>query len=220
MGLRTQFRTPQIAAGKLRHRINIVVASPTQDSAGGVSTTTIVYANVWAAVESITPGNDQLAAGEFTSVTPIVVTMRWIGPAPSWRATTDYLGNALVVDANLNLQIALASGGLSGAVAPNPWNPDINGHTTDGDPSTGVTWNNLGPLTNTKSGVHAGMLVHWNGHILQIKSCSNPDGRNKILLLICTEINDSNQQSSSQGGTGAGYLNTCTPVNAIDDGTF
>jgi head-tail adaptor len=174
---------------------------------------------VWAAVENLTPGNDQLAAGEFISVTPTVVTIRYIGIAPSWTPITDYLGRALVVDANLNLQQAQSSGGLSGATAP-AWNPETNGYTAgDGDPSTGVTWKNLGPAS-TRTGVRAGMLVTWNSKIFQIKSVNNPDNRSKMLILICTEINDSMQQSSTTGGTGSGYQNINLPPGGIDGGQF
>jgi SPP1 family predicted phage head-tail adaptor len=43
--------------------------------------------------------------------------------------------------------------------------------------------------------VLAGMQVWFKGRQLQIQAVQNPDGRNKMLLLQCVEINDSQQQN-------------------------
>ena len=48
------WKSGQLQAGKLRHRIDIVKVSPVQDSTGGVNFSVgIVYANVWASVETL-----------------------------------------------------------------------------------------------------------------------------------------------------------------------
>ena|SRR6266567_9224716 len=44
-------------------------------------------------------------------------------------------------------------------------------------------------------GVTSAMQVHWQGRQFQIESVANPDGRSKLLILLCVEINDSAQQS-------------------------
>jgi SPP1 family predicted phage head-tail adaptor len=46
-----------------------------------------------------------------------------------------------------------------------------------------------------RCGVVAGMQVWFKGRQLQIQAVQNPDGRNKMLLLQCIEINDSQQQN-------------------------
>jgi SPP1 family predicted phage head-tail adaptor len=46
-----------------------------------------------------------------------------------------------------------------------------------------------------RCGVVAGMQVLFKGRQLQIQAVQNPDGRNKMLLLQCIEINDSQQQN-------------------------
>lgn len=192
-----QRRVPTLFAGKLRQRIDIVTVSSVQDSTGGFDLNAdIVYANVWASVEPLggTSG-DKEGAGSIISSSTYQIVIRYIGAAPSWRPTYNYLGKTLVVDSNKNLQQAQSSGGLSGATAP-VWNQTAGGFTTDGDPSTGVTWKNLGPAP-TRTGVQAKQQVWFGGRQFQITSVANPVEFNKMLVLICVEINDSVQQTAS-----------------------
>jgi hypothetical protein len=72
-------------------------------------------------------------------------------------------------------------------------------YTEDGDPSTGVTWLNLGPAP-PYTGVTAAMQVWFQGRQFQITSVQNVDERNKMLFLQCVEINDSRQQITNQPG--------------------
>ena len=212
-GRTLQKPTPTLFAGRFRHRVSLVVTNPTQDTTGGVDlNTTVLYATVWGTVEALL-GDEQFATQEQVSKTTHQVTIRYIGAAPSWHATLNYLDGAFVVDANGNLQNCTV-GGLSGATAPT-WNASLYGYTTDGDPSTGVTWRNLGPAP-VRTGVSAAMQIVWQGRKFQITSVLNPDGRNKVLVLMCVEINDSNQQSPIVGGvTGPGGIGT-----VLDGGVF
>jgi head-tail adaptor len=152
----------------------------------------VLYANVWASVEALS-GTDKFAAHEFVSEVSHQVVIRYIRAAPSWLASTQYLAGALVVDTNGYLQQAQSGGGLSGATTPS-WSQLLGGLTEDGDPSTGITWKNLGPAP-TRSGITAQMQVWLNGRQFQIQAVQNPDERNKMLLLQCIEINDSQQQN-------------------------
>jgi head-tail adaptor len=196
-GIQVSRRSPTLNVGRLRKRISIVRVASLQDSMGGEDVNVnVLYANVWASVEALT-GSEKFAAHEFVSEVSHQVVIRYIGAAPSWLATTIYLGNALVKDSNGNLQQAQSSGGLSGAEAPT-WNPTQGGTTFDGDPSTGITWLNTGPAP-ARSGVNASMQVWLNGRQFQIQAVQNPDERNKMLLLQCVEINDSNQQNPTDG---------------------
>lgn len=43
-------------------------------------------------------------------------------------------------------------------------------------------------------GISSALQVQFAGRRFQIESVLNPDERNKILILLCIEINDSNQQ--------------------------
>ncbi len=199
-GIQVSRRSPTLNTGRLRNRISIVRVSPQQDSTGGTNLSVdVLYASVWASVEALS-GIDKFAAHEFVSEVSHQVVIRYIGAAPSWLADTDYLGNALVKDSNGNLQQAQGSG-LSGATAP-VWNQVQGGFTQDGDPSIGITWKNVGPAP-TRTGITAKMQVWLNGRQFQIETVQNPDERNKMLILLCTEINDSLQQSL-QGGTVVG----------------
>lgn len=182
-------------AGRLRHVIAIVQPLAMQDSAGGFNTANaIVYAEVWASIEALT-GTEKFAAHEFISQVTHQVVIRYIGPAPSWQPLFNYQQNALILDTNGNLQQA-QSAGLSGSAAP-VWNTTLGGYTNDGNPSTGLTWLNLGaPLPRT--GIVAGMLVWFQGRVFQIEGVLNPDERNKVLVLTCIEINDSRQQITQQ----------------------
>jgi head-tail adaptor len=196
-GIQVSRRSPTLNVGRLRNRISIVRVSPVQDSMGGTNLSVdILYANAWASVEALS-GQDKFAAHEFVSEVSHQVVIRYIAAAPSWLANTQYLAGALVVDSNGDLEQAQTGGGLSGASAPD-WSTLLGGFTEDGDPSTGITWKNIGPAP-TRTGVLAKMQVWLNGRQFQIESVQNPDERNKMLILLCTEINDS-QQQQLQGG--------------------
>lgn len=192
-----QKRTPKIFAGRLRHKIDIVKVSSIQDSTGGQSLLAcVVYTNVWASIEALT-GTEKFAAHEFISQVSHQCVIRWIGPAPSWLANNNYTTNFLVVDSNRNLQQAQAPG-LSGPVAP-VWNKTPGGFTTDGDPSTGLTWKNVG-AAGQRTGVNAGMQIWFEGRTFQVEAVLNADERNKSLIMLCIEINDSLQQNTNQPG--------------------
>lgn len=211
-GITVQKRTATLFAGRLRHRISLVTTSPVQDSTGGTDLNeTLLWATVWASVEAL-QGDETFVAQEQTSKVTHQIVIRYIGAAPSWQPAANYLSNATVVDSNGNLQIAIG-GGTSGAVAPT-WNTGLYGFTSDGDPSTGVTWKNLGPAP-ARSGVNAAMQVVWQGRKFQITAVMNPDGRKKFLVLMVVEINDSNQQSPIVGGVAGGGIGTI-----LDGGTF
>lgn len=186
--------SPTLCAGRLRHLIDIVQPGATQDSAGGiVPSSAIVYDNVWASIEALN-GSEKFAASEFVSEVSHQIVIRYIGPAPSWQAITDYTQGFVTLDSNDNLQQA-QSAGLSGADEPT-WNQTVGGSTADGDPSTGLTWQNLGaPLDRT--GITSAMLVWFQHRVFQIVAVLNPDERNKMLILQCVEINDSRQQDTS-----------------------
>lgn len=195
-----QRRTPTLAAGKLRHRIQIVVPSSTQDSTGGFSlSANTLFATVWASVEALSGVEQNAADQQVTTVTHQIV-IRYIGAAPSWYANTSYLNGALLVDSNGNLQQAQGAG-TSGAAVPT-WSTTLYGFTSDGDPSTGVTWKNLGAAVKG-TGVTAAMQIVFRSRTFQIMDVLNPDERTKLLVLQCAEINDSRQQSVV-GGVGGG----------------
>jgi head-tail adaptor len=197
-GTIVQKRSPVLFVGRLRHRIDIVQLSPTQDSTGGQNVSAdVVYANVWASIEALT-GTEKFAAHEFISQVSHQVVIRYIGAAPSWQADNNYIGAALCKDSNGNLQQAQGSGGLSGATVP-VWNVTIGGTTADGSGSTAFTWKNLGAAPN-RTGVTSGQQVWFQGRQFQIESVLNPDERTKMLILLCIEINDSLQQNTSQPG--------------------
>jgi head-tail adaptor len=207
-----QPRTATLFAGRLRHRINIVTTSPVQDSTGGTDlNNTLLYATVWASVEAL-QGDETFAGQEQVSKVTHQIVIRYIGAAPSWQPISNYLANTAVIDSNGNLQIAVGAG-TSGSVAPT-WNTALYGYTSDGDPSTGVTWKNLGPAP-TRSGVNAAMQVVWQGRKFQISAVLNPDGRKKFLALMCVEIGDSSNQSPVVGGIAGGGIGTI-----LDGGNF
>jgi head-tail adaptor len=192
-----QKRTPFMFAGRLRHKIDIVNISKTQDSTGGQNQNVdVIYANVWASIEALS-GTEKFAAHEFVSQASHQVVIRYIGAAPAWVADNDYASGTLVKDNNGNLQQAQA-GGLSGPCAP-VWNQTIGGVTEDGDPSTGLRWKNLGPAP-VRTGVNSGMQIWFQGRQFQVEAVLNPDERTKMLILLCVEINDSSQQKTNQPG--------------------
>lgn len=187
-----QGNTPILQAGKFRHRISIVNTLQTQDSTGGFNLqTTVLFAAVWASVEAIS-GSEKLAAQSFTSQVTHKIIIRYIGAAPSWIPSFNYLGSTLIKDSNGNLQQSLG-GGLSGVDKPT-WNQNVGQQTQDGDPSTGVTWVNLRKAP-TRAGVTANMQVIFNGRLFQIEDVLNVDERSKFLILNCIETNDSLQLS-------------------------
>lgn len=187
------WRTARLQAGKLRHRIDLVVVNPVQDSTGGTDLNSdIVYANVWALVEPLA-GSETLAAQSQMTASTFQVVLRYIGAAPSWQPNYNYVGGALVKDSNGYLQQAQSGGGTSGAAAPT-WGTHMGDLTQDGNLSTGVVWKNLGPAP-PNTGVKSSMQVWFNNRQFQITSVQNPDERNKMLCLTCVEINDSQQQS-------------------------
>jgi head-tail adaptor len=193
-----QKRTPTLFAGRLRHKIDLVKVSNVQDSTGGFNLSIdVVYANVWASIEALS-GMEKFAAHEFISQVSHQVVIRYIGAAPSWLPNFDYPANGLVKDTNGNLQKALGMGGHSGAVAP-VWAMSTGATTQDCDPSTGVTWKNLGPAP-LFTGVTGALQVWFQGRQFQIEAVLNTDERNKSLILLCVEINDSKQQITNQPG--------------------
>lgn len=193
----TNWKSGRLQTGKLRHRIDIVQVSPVQDSTGGINLSVdIVYANVWASVEALS-GSETLVMESQASLVTHQVLIRYIGAAPSWQADYDYVVGALVLDSNGNLQQA-QSEGFSGDTAPT-WNSTQGGFTEDGDPSTGLTWKNLG-VAPPYTGVTAAYQVWFQGRQFQITSVQNPDERNKMLALMCVEVNDSRQQITAQPG--------------------
>lgn len=123
-----QKRTPTLFAGRLRHKIDIVQPTDTQDSTGGfdISVNT-VFANVWASVEALN-GTDKFAAHEFVSEVSHQVTIRYL------------------------------------------------------------------------PGITASMQVWFSGRQFQINAVLNTDERNKLLILLCVEINDSRQQNPNEPG--------------------
>jgi head-tail adaptor len=192
-----QRRTPSLFSGRLRHKVDIVTVSNVQDSAGGFNLSCdVIYANVWASIEALS-GTEKFAAHEFVSQVSHQVVIRYIGAAPSWQPDTNYAAGALVVDANLNLQQA-QSDGTSGSFAP-VWNQDTGYFTEDGDPSTGLSWKNLG-VAPIRTGINSGMQVWFGGRQFQIEAVLNTDERNKMLILLCIEINGSLQQNPNQPG--------------------
>src|ERR1700694_5715805 len=68
----------KLEAGKLRHRINIVQPSGTQDSFGGTAADPSSWTSVticWASIESVT-ARYQAAVGHFVSETTHKITIR------------------------------------------------------------------------------------------------------------------------------------------------
>jgi len=192
-----QRRTPTLFAGRLRHKIDLVIEVPSQDSTGGVDITdNVVFANVWASVEALN-GNETQAAGQELSAVTHQIVIRYIGPAPSWQPTYLYPGGSFVKDSNGNLQRAWGGGpakgggGTSGSVAP-AWNTTAGGITTDGV-QPGLVWQNLG-VAPERTGVTSDMMVWFQGRQFEVEAVLNPDERNKMLILLCIEINQSVQQ--------------------------
>lgn len=208
----------RIAAGKMRNRIAIVLTDRTQDSTGGVDNTAVVlYAQRWASIEAVS-GRETISGQQDSSEVTHEVGIRYIGAAPSWQADWVFLGGALVMDSNGYLQQAQAGGGTSGSTAP-VWNQTVGGFTSDGDPSTGVTWKNLG-LAPTRTGVNNSMQVVFQGRLFQVKYVKNPDERTKKLILMCSETNDSLQYDPTVAPSNIASLLDAGQTVIIDGGTF
>lgn len=127
-GFIVQKRTPFLFAGRLRHRVDIVSISPTQDSTGGQNLSVdTIYANIWASIEALN-GTEKFAAHEFVSQATHQIVLRYL------------------------------------------------------------------------DGINSGQQVWFEGRQFQIEAVLNPDERNKMLILICIEINDSLQQNPNQPG--------------------
>ena len=188
-----RWQSGRLQAGKLRHRIDIVKVSPLQDSTGGVNfSQVVIFANVWASVEALS-GTETSAAGTQMSASSHQIVIRYIGAAPSWQPNNLYAAGTLVKDSAGYLQQAQTPGFTSSADAP-IWNETEGMYTEDGDPSTGGTWLNLGPAPPATA-ITSAMEVLFQGRLFQIKNVLNPDERNKMLCLLCTEIADSKLES-------------------------
>jgi head-tail adaptor len=179
-----------------------VKVSPVQDSAGGINLSQIVvFANVWASVEALS-GMETFAAQTQVSASSHQIVIRYIAAAPSWQPNYVYAALALVRDNAGYLQQAQAPGFTSSAIAPS-WNETEGMYTEDGDPSLGGTWLNLG-MAPPATGITSAMEVLFQGRLFEIKNCLNPDERNKMLCLMCTEIADSKLQSPNVPSTDLG----------------
>jgi len=196
------WKSGRLQAGRLRHRIDIVKVSPVQDSAGGINLSqVIVFANVWASVEALS-GMETFAAQTQVSASSHQIIIRYIAAAPSWQADTLYAALALVRDNAGYLQQAQAPGFTSGSSAPT-WNETEGMYTEDGDPSLGGTWLNLG-IAPPATAITSAMQVLFQGRLFEIKNCLNPDEKNKMLCLMCTEIADSKLQNPNVPSTDLG----------------
>ncbi len=170
----------RIQSGKLRNRIAIVLTARAQDSTGGVDNTAVVlYANRWASIESVR-GRETISGQQNSSEVTHEVGIRYIGAALSWQSSWIFLGGSLVKDSNGNLQQAQSGGGTSGTTVPT-WNVTVGGFTSDGDPSTGITWKNLGASPN-RTGINSSMQVVFNGRLFQVEYVENRDERTKKLI--------------------------------------
>ncbi len=198
------WKSGRLQAGKLRHRIDIVKVSPVQDSTGGVNFSVgIVYANVWASVETLS-GMETFGAQSMVSAVSHQIIIRYIAGAPGYVIGQTYAAGQLTKDINGYLQQVQAPGGIATITDNDSWNETEGMYTEDGNPSIGTfTWLNLG-LAPPYTGVTSAMQVWFQGRQFQITSVFNPDERNKMLCLMCTEINDSRQQlqNNQPGGLG------------------
>ena len=100
-GTIVQKRTPTLFAGRLRHRIDIVQLSSTQDSTGGqnISANT-VYAGVWASIEALN-GTEKFAAHEFVSQVSHQVVLRYMAGINSGMQVL-FSGRQFQIEACLN----------------------------------------------------------------------------------------------------------------------
>ena len=196
----TNWRSGRLQVGKVRHKVDIVKVSPIQDGAGGINFSVCkVYANVWASVEAL-GGEESMGGQSEMSVVSHQVVIRYIGAAPSWSAQFVFPDGALVKDELGYLQQAQNPSNYPTAAVEPSWNEIEGGTTSDGDPSIGTfTWLNLG-VAPPYTGVTSAMQVWFQGRQFQVKSVQNPDEKNKLLCLMCVEINDSRNQITNQPG--------------------
>jgi len=196
LGRIVQRYSPAMFAGRLRHIIDIVAPTPIQDDTGGtdVRIAQVVFSNLSASIEALS-GVEKFAAHEFVSQVSHQVVIRYIGAAQSWQPGVTVQIGQLCVDANGNLQQAQGNG-LTGAAAP-AW--ASSGLTPDGSGSLAFNWKNLGPAS-PNTGVTAGQWVWFQNRAFEIESVLNPDERNKMLMLLCMEINDSRQLNINYPG--------------------
>jgi head-tail adaptor len=192
------WKSGRLETGRLRHRVDIVKVSPVQDSTGGINLSVdVVYANIWASIEAIS-GMETFAAQAQTSACSHQIVIRYIGAAPGYQIGQTYAAGRLIKDNAVYLQQCQAPGGI-GVIADNTaWNEVEGMFKEDGNPSVGsFTWLNLGPAP-PYTGVTSAMQVWFQSRQFQITSVLNPNEKNKMLCLLCTEINDSRQQQTSQ----------------------
>jgi head-tail adaptor len=189
------WKSGRLAAGKLRHRCDIVKPSPVQDSTGGINLSSdILYANVWCSIEAL-DGTETFAANTQTSASTHQCIIRYISGAPGYQVGALYAAGQLIKDNAGYLQQCQAPGGVAVITADNSWNEIEGMYTEDGNPSVGsFTWYNLGPAP-LYTGITSAMQIVFQGRQFQITSVLNPDERNKMLCLLMTEINQSRQQS-------------------------
>jgi len=189
------WKSGRLQSGKLRHRIDIVKVSPVQDSAGGINFSVgIIYANVWASIESMS-GMETWAAQSEVATGSHQIIIRYIPGAPGYVVGQNYTPGMLTKDNDGYLQQAQAPGGVAIITDDSVWNETEGMFTEDGNPSIETfTWLNLG-VAPPYTGVTAAMQVRFQGRQFQINNVMNPDERSKMLCLMVTEINDSRQQT-------------------------
>lgn len=67
----------EIRAGKLRHRVQLLSITPTQDKSGGIDeTATSIFATVWGSVETLS-GREIFQGQQITAEVTHRVTIRW-----------------------------------------------------------------------------------------------------------------------------------------------
>ena len=198
------WRQGGLAAGKLRHRCDIVKPSPVQDSTGGINLSDdVVYANVWCSIEALS-GTETSAAQSQASASSHQIIIRYIGGAPGYQVGQTYTAGRLIKDSAGYLQQCQAPGGIAVLTDSSSWSEVEGMYTEDGNPSVGsFTWYNLGPAP-PYTGVTSAMMVLFQGRLFNITSVLNPNEKNKMLCLMCTEINDSRQQLSNLPSAGLG----------------
>jgi len=142
---------------------------------------------------------ETFAANTQVSASSHQIIIRYIAAAPSWQANYLYPAGTLVRDNAGYLQQAQTPGFTSSAIAPT-WNETEGMYTEDGDPSLGGTWLNLG-VAPPATGITSAMEVLFQGRLFEVKNVLNPDEKNKMLCLMCTEIADSKLQSPNVPST-------------------
>ncbi|MGA8429502.1 MAG: phage head closure protein [Candidatus Sulfotelmatobacter sp.] len=78
-GIQVSRRSPTLNTGRLRNRVSIVRVSPVQDSTGGFDLSAdVLYANVWASVESESGNDSANGGGGFVSKVKYQVVLRYL----------------------------------------------------------------------------------------------------------------------------------------------